>query len=200
MLDKIVLFCGRMGSGKTTLANFLFDSLNSMGYNVYKESFARLLKQKLGDLLKSDFITNTDLKNESVIFKNKLIRCRHLLQTLGDIIRSADKDYFVKHLSYSFKNYKGGIVIIDDLRYFNELAHMVSFTKRLYIVCINSDKDNTDNTDEANHSSENYDDLLSCIKPFYLGYKRVYLLELDSYKTRDTMDDKEVLLDFLGVD
>ncbi|GAA9471622.1 hypothetical protein BTM449_03210 [Helicobacter pylori] len=119
------------------------------------------------------------------------------MQTLGDIIRSADKDYFVKHLIYKVKSIKGGIVIIDDLRYFNELANLVGITKRLYIVCINSDKDSAI---ERNHSSENYEDLLSCIRPFYLGYKRVHLLELESYKTRDTDDDEVGLLDFIGAD
>ncbi|PDX35052.1 hypothetical protein BB462_00335 [Helicobacter pylori] len=69
MLDKIVLCCGRYGSGKSTLANLLFNSLNDRGYNCYKLSFATILKQMLGGLLKADFVNNADLKNESVIAK-----------------------------------------------------------------------------------------------------------------------------------
>ncbi|GAA7191575.1 hypothetical protein HpCK14_14960 [Helicobacter pylori] len=145
-------------------------------------------------MLKADFINNADLKNESVIFKDKLISCRYLLQTLGDIIRSADKDYFAKHLCADIKAYKGGIVIIDDLRYYNEIAHLVSFAKRIYIVSIHSDKSN-DN--EANHSSENYDELMRSIKPLSAKNNHVSLLELESYKTRAVADDKAVLLDFV---
>ncbi|MGN8404716.1 hypothetical protein ACR9KB_07825, partial [Helicobacter pylori] len=57
-----------------------------------KVSFATILKQMLADLLKADFVNNDELKNESVVFKDKLISCRSLLQNLGDIVRSVDKD------------------------------------------------------------------------------------------------------------
>ncbi|WRF49066.1 adenylyl-sulfate kinase [Helicobacter pylori] len=70
MLDKMVLFCGKAGSGKTTLANALYSCLVDKGYSCYQVSFATLLKQKLGDLLQADFVNNADLKNESVIFKS----------------------------------------------------------------------------------------------------------------------------------
>ncbi|NHA97796.1 hypothetical protein [Helicobacter pylori] len=100
----------------------------------YKVSFATKLKQMLGDLLKADFVNNADLKNESVTFKDKLISCRSLLQNLGDIVRSVDKDYFVKSVSFELRHYKKGTVIIDDLRFHNELTPLVSFAKRLYIL------------------------------------------------------------------
>ncbi|WRA32691.1 hypothetical protein KVK15_03585 [Helicobacter pylori] len=58
-----------------------------------------------------------------------------------------DKDYFVKHVGYSLKHYKKGVAIIDDLRFYNELTHLLSFAKRLYIVGI--DSANTNNTDIA---------------------------------------------------
>ncbi|GAA7897688.1 hypothetical protein HpBT039_11040 [Helicobacter pylori] len=104
MLDKIVLFCGKAGSGKTTLADALYSCLVDKGYSCYRVSFATLLKQKLGDLLQADFVDNADLKNESVIFKDKLITCRSLLQKLGDIIRSANRDFFVKQACSAVKH------------------------------------------------------------------------------------------------
>lgn len=197
MLDKIVLFCGKAGSGKTTLANTLYNELVIKDLPCYKFSFATILKQMLGDLVKADFVNNADLKNESVIFKDKLISCRSLLQNLGDIVRSVDKDYFVKHVCFELKHYKKGVAIIDDLRFYNELVPLVSFTKRLYVVSIDSVNANNGNSAELSHASENYDSLNDFIKRFQLKHDSVAWLELENYKTRDTNDDKAVLLDFV---
>lgn len=199
MLDKIIVFCGNFGCGKSTLANTLYNELVSKGVPCYKVRFATRLKQMLGGLLKADFVNNDDLKNESVIFKDKLISCRSLLQNLGDIVRSVDKDYFVKHVSYSLKHYKKGVVIIDDLRFYNELAPLVSFAKRLYIVCINSANANNENSAELSHVSENYDGLKDFIKRFELKHNSVSWLELEDYKTRAVSNDKAALLDFVGL-
>lgn len=199
MLDKIVVFAGNFGCGKSTLANRLHNELVSKDLPCCKVSFATILKQMLGDLLKADFVNNTELKNESVIFKDKLISCRSLLQNLGDIVRSVDRDYFVKHVGYSLKRYKKGVAIIDDLRFYNELTHLVSFAKRLYIVTIESRYDNNDSIAELKHASENYDDLKGLIKRFQLKHDSVAWLELESFVKRDTKADKDVLLDFVGL-
>ena len=197
MLDKIILFCGKAGSGKSTLANLLYNELVDKGLPCYKHSFATKLKQMLSGLLKADFVNNADLKNESVIFKDKLISCRSLLQQLGDIVRSVDRYYFVKHVCFELKHYKKGVVIIDDMRFYNELTPLVSFAKRLYIVCIGSANANNENSAELSHSSENYDELLRFIKPLSAKNSHISLLELASYKDRDTNTDKAVLLDFV---
>lgn len=197
MLDKIITFCGKTGSAKSTLANWLYSELVDKGLPCYKHSFATLLKQMLGDLLKADFTHNADLKNESVIFKDKLISCRSLLQNLGDIVRSVDKDYFVKHLCFELKHYKKGVVIIDGLRFYNELTPLINFSKRLFIVGIDSVNTNNDNSAELSHASENYDELLKYIKRLSLKNNSISLLELESYKDRVTNTDKAVLLDFV---
>lgn len=199
MLDKIVVFCGNFGCGKTTLANYIHNELVDNGLLCYKFSFATPLKQMLVALLQADFVNNDGLKNESVIFKGELISCRSLLQNLGDIVRSVDKDYFVKHLCFGLKHYKKGVVIIDDLRFYNELTPLVSFTKRLYIVAIDSHYDNNTNIAELKHASENYDELLKYIKLFSLKHNGVSLLELESCVDRDTNTNKAVLLDFVGL-
>lgn len=197
MLDKIIIFCGNFGCGKTTLANLLCDALTQDGLPCYKVSFATTLKQMLSDLLKADFVNNADLKNESVIFKDKLISCRSLLQNLGDIVRSVDKDYFVKKVGYSLKRCRKGVAIIDDLRFHNELTPLVSFAKRLYIVAIDNPYDNNTNTAELKHASENHEDLKDFIKRFQLKHPSVAWLGLESFKDRDTNNDKAVLLDFV---
>lgn len=197
MLDKLVLFCGKAGSGKTTLANAIYSCLADKGYSCYQVSFATLLKQKLGDLLQADFANNAELKNESVIFKDKLISCRSLLQKLGDLVRSVDRDYFVKHVCFGLRRYKKGIVIIDDLRFYNELTPLVSFAKRLYIVGIDSFNANNDNSAKLSHASENYDSLKRFICQFCLKHNSVAWLELESYKTRPVANDRAVLLDFV---
>lgn len=71
MLDKIMVFCGKVGSGKSTLANLLYNELVDKGLPCFKVSFATLLKQMLGDLLKADFansglIKRFKLKHNSV--------------------------------------------------------------------------------------------------------------------------------------
>ena len=197
MLGKIIAFCGRAGSGKSTLANTLYKELINKDLSCYKVSFATILKQMLGDLLKADFVNNDELKNESVIFKYNIISCRSLLQNLGDLIRSVDRDYFVKHVCFELKHYKKGIVIIDDLRFHNELDHLLSFAKRLYIVTIDSPYDNNTNIAELKHASENYDGLKDFIRLFQLKHDSVSLLELESYETRCVANDKDVLLDFV---
>ncbi|GAA8677739.1 hypothetical protein HpBT339_11330 [Helicobacter pylori] len=45
MLGKIVVFCGKYGSGKTTLANLLYNELVNKGLPCYKVSFATLLNK-----------------------------------------------------------------------------------------------------------------------------------------------------------
>lgn len=197
MLDKVVLFCGKAGSGKTTLANALYSCLVDKGYSCYQVSFATLLKQKMSDLLQADFVNNADLKNESIIFKNKLISCRSLLQKLGDLVRSVDRDYFVKHVRLGLKHYKKGVVIIDDLRFHNELTNLLSSAKRLYIVGIDSFNAGNDNSAELIHASENYDNLKGFIKRFIAKHDSVAWLELKSYETRAVANDEAVLLDFV---
>lgn len=197
MLDKIVMFCGNFGCGKTTLANTLYKELVNIDLPCYKVSFATKLKQMLGDLLKSDFINNAGLKNESVIFKDKLVSCRSLLQNLGDIVRSVDRDYFIRHVGYSLIHYKKGVAIIDDLRFCNELDSLVSFAKRLYIVTIDSHYDNNESIDGLEHASEDYDSLKDFIKRFQLKHNSVAWLGLESFKDRDTNTDKALLLDFV---
>lgn len=197
MLDKIVVFVGNFGSGKTTLANRLYKELVGKGIPCCKISLATVLKQMLGGLLKADFVHNAGLKNESVIFKDKLISCRSLLQNLGDIIRSVDKDYFVKQVGYSLRHYKKGVAIIDDLRFHNELKSLISFTKRLYIVTIDSPYDNNDSA-ELRHASENYDGLKGFIKQFQNKHNSAAWLELGSRINRDTELDRDLLLEFVG--
>mgnify|MGYP002770964927 CR=1 FL=1 len=199
MLDKIIVFCGNFGCGKSTLANRLYMELVNKGLPCYKVSFATTLKQMLGGLLKADFVNNADLKNESVIFKDKLISCRSLLQNLGDIICSVDKDYFVKQVGFELKHYKKGVAILDDLRFHNELTPLVSFAKRLYIVGIDSANANNENSAEIKHASENYEGLKDFIKRFQLKHDCVSWLELESYTTRDTKADKDLLLEFVGL-
>ncbi|GAA7670842.1 hypothetical protein KVK66_04395 [Helicobacter pylori] len=95
------------------------------------------------------------------------------------------------------KHYKKGIVIIDDLCFYNELAPLVRFAKRLYIVGIDSANVNNNNSAEVSHASENYDGLKDFIKRFYSQHDSVAWLELESYKTRNTNAYKSAWLDFV---
>ncbi|MGL2742464.1 hypothetical protein ACQJ8B_00100 [Helicobacter pylori] len=81
----------------------------------------------------------------------------------------------------------------------NELTPLVSFAKRLYIVCIDSVNADNENIAELKHASENYDELKGVIKRFQLKHDSVALLELESFVNRDTKADKDLLLDFIGL-
>ncbi|GAA9626314.1 hypothetical protein HpVa146_01510 [Helicobacter pylori] len=103
----------------------------------------------------------------------------------------------IKHVCFGLKRYKNGIVIIDDLRFYNELIPLVSLAKRLFIVGIDSANANNDKSAELSHASENYESLKGFIKQFELKHDSVAWLELESYKTRSVANDKAVLLDFV---
>ncbi|GAA7821204.1 hypothetical protein HpMS150_08100 [Helicobacter pylori] len=64
---------------------------------------------------------------------------------------------------------------------------------------IDSANVNNDKSAELNHASENYDELLRFIKPLSAKNSHISLLELASYKTRDTNADKDLFLDFVGL-
>ncbi len=88
-------------------------------------------------------------------------------------------------------------MIIDDLRFYNELTPLLCFAKRLYIVGIDSANASNNNSDELSHASENYDGLKDFIKRFKSKHNSVAWLELESYVDRHTNADKSVLLDFV---
>ena len=105
-----IAILGKMCSGKTTTSNFIIDYLkNNENIIIKKVSFATKVYDIAYDLF--------DMK----------IKNRELLQSIGTKMREIDEDIWIK---YVLKNNKNNI-IIDDLRYPNELK---ALKKEIYII------------------------------------------------------------------
>jgi len=94
-----IAICGKMGSGKTYIADKLAKE-----YNLEKVSFAEKIKDIAFDLF------NIEQKD------------RKLLQIIGDKMKEIDKDIWIKYLLKKIKNKNN--IIIDDLRFQNELYYL----------------------------------------------------------------------------
>lgn len=188
MLEKIVAFSGCYGSGKSYTADLLESYLKNKGVLVHRLAFSDLLKDNLGVMLKSDFRADKSLKNDSVVFNDKIISVRHLMQSLGDIMREINKGVFCKALNKKAHGLKG-VLIIDDLRFFNEALCLVGLSKRLVFVMIDSENDNAI---ERAHSSENYETLKKGIKNYFSSVDNCALSVIKPYKQRDIKDNELV--------
>lgn len=119
---SVIGFTGRMGSGKTTLANYItsnkFMSEAGIDAKYTKVSFATPLK----DVVKYLF----DLDNEQLYGSTKNVvdprygvTPRYLLQYIGtDLFRNWDKDFWVKTFQRKYSNV--GNIVLDDVRFENE--------------------------------------------------------------------------------
>ena len=96
-----IAICGKMGSGKTYIA----DLLNKK-FNLVKISFAGKVKEIASDLF-------------GVEYKN-----RELLQNIADKMKDIDNDIWVKYVIKKINDDKLDNVIIDDLRFPNELSYL----------------------------------------------------------------------------
>lgn len=117
-----VAFSGYIGSGKTSLADMMVKHL---GYT--KVSFADVLKEEYS-LIKG--IPVEDLYTEGV--KEKY---RKGLQDLGSERRLEDKNYWVKALIKTIDSLDNVSIVVDDMRYSNELIFLAR--KNFILVRLN---------------------------------------------------------------
>lgn len=101
-----IAISGKMGSGKTTFANYLIEK---HGYT--HASFARQLKDSAMELF--------GLSYEQAYGSEK---DREFLQKFGQSMRELDDDVWVKKLVNSLDD--DSLVIIDDMRHINEYNAM----------------------------------------------------------------------------
>lgn len=143
-----IAICGKMGSGKTYIADKLSEE-----YNLEKISFAGKIKDLALDLF--------DIKNKD----------RKLLQTIADKMKEIDKDIWIKYVIREIKDKNN--IIIDDLRFQNELYYLKEYN---FIIIGLTIDDNTqlkrlkdkygddyiNHIDRRNHNSEKEIDNLEC--------------------------------------
>jgi len=168
-LPKIIGFSGKIGSGKTTLAQILCNE-----YPYTKASFADPLKyivQYLYDLEHNQLYGN----KKEIIDTRYGVTPRYLLQYIGtNLFRNWDKNFWVNVFERKYANQE--LLVLDDVRFENE-AHIIHQMGGIVIKVVshrvgNNNIDNNNignnNTDQnginhipANHESEqgvkNYD-------------------------------------------
>lgn len=137
---KVIGICGKAGSGKTTVANYLVNK-----YKVGKISFATPIRKMLYPVIENLYIDRSDQEIEDVLYKNKGKEIdalgtspRKLMQDIGALMRDYNEDVFVNLAQKTLEGVEelnevlGRIVaegifqvrsstyVIDDLRYDNE--------------------------------------------------------------------------------
>lgn len=108
-MSKIIAICGNLESGKTTLMNLLIEEYVSRGNTVTHLPFAQPLKE---------------LAKEIGWAGEKDDKGRRLLQLLGtEVCRNCISDnYWVDRWSASLEKTTSDVVIVDDMRFANELV------------------------------------------------------------------------------
>jgi len=150
-LPKIIGFSGKIGSGKTTLTEFLCNK-----FPYAKVSFADPLKFIVQYLYSLDYDQLYGNKKE-VIDPRYGVTPRYLLQYIGtNLFRNWDTDFWVK--VFKRKYLSMDYIILDDVRFENEAA--IIHEMGGIIIKVVSHR-NVNNSSSANHASEqgikNYD-------------------------------------------
>lgn len=142
----LIGFIGKMGSGKSTAADFLVQN-----YGFVKHNFKDALDKELVALYPNIITTLTGLPpEEGVMHKPTSPAMRELKQRHGtDIRRGQDEDYWVGKWCNHYSGFtKNANVCVDDVRFLNE----VEAIKRFGGVIVRIKR--TDITDTGDHPSE----------------------------------------------
>lgn len=138
----IVAICGRIASGKSTLSQKIIDGLCSK-HSVRRISFAHQVKRYAGELFGCD----VDGPNKN----------RAILQTFAESMKAIDPDIWVKMTRQLIDSTPADFVIIDDLRFPNELRMLRALGA--LIIRINITKDVQMNRIQSTYG--NYDEHIS---------------------------------------
>ena len=154
-MARIIAFCGRAGSGKTTAANIITEH-----YDVARVSFASALRVMILPLLLAETEGNPEAV-DTLLYEDKSkfievmgMTTREALQKIGSLMRQHNPDVFVRTLDHQLKNFgrmttvlSGGATtpditfVIDDLRYDNEAAYLKNFHEATIIRLQRSEED-----------------------------------------------------------
>lgn len=126
-----IIICGKMATGKTTVAKYLESK-----YGYKRVAFADELKRLVDEIFYPHYL-------EEKVSEDCKTKPRTLLQEFGDSIRNIcynnfkDKDIWIKLLISNIKKIKNQNektpIVIDDCRYINELN---TFTKKYGYISI----------------------------------------------------------------
>ena len=145
----LIGFIGKMGSGKTTAADFLVDSYQFTKHN-FKDGLNAELRELYPDILDHfrrcyGWTEETDILSVKPAPKET----RQLQQKHGtEVRRGQDKDYWVKKWIHKYQNMFSDNVVVDDVRFFNE----VEAIKNMGGIVVRVERD--DIKDTGDHASE----------------------------------------------
>lgn len=163
-MKKSVLLVGKMGSGKSTISDFL----QSKRY--VKFSLATWLKNTID----STYNISTKSKSDKIIIGDKEYTKRKLYQYFGtEVIRNFDNDFHVRRLLSDISSYGTPFTkfVVDDVRFPNEIELIKQHydITTIKLVCPDEvrkqrliDRDGGYDENDFNHVSETNIDLLDC--------------------------------------
>ena len=122
---NIIGISGKKGSGKDTFAKLLQNQLELATCKTVKiDSFAANLKYccALISGQPNYVFHNQNMKDNKACFLN--LTNRELMQKFGDLTRSLDKDIWIKSLFSKYLDNPPEYLIVSDVRFKNEAAHI----------------------------------------------------------------------------
>lgn len=141
-------FTGKMGSGKTTLAQYL-----SKEYGLTVVSFANPLKQVVQQLydLSDDQLYGG---SKNIVDPRYGVSPRYLLQQIGtNVFRQWDPDFWVKVFERKYSNFEN--FVLDDIRFDNEADTIRKMGG--IIIKVVSHKMSINSAHESERGIKNYD-------------------------------------------
>jgi len=141
----LIGFIGKMGTGKTTAADYLVEN-----YKFKKLNFKDALDNELVELFPQVIERLTGLPaEEGIQQKPTCDEMRELKQKFGtDVRRAQTEDYWVHQWINSYQNMFSENVCVDDVRFLNE----VEAIKRFGGLIVRLER--SDITDTGDHPSE----------------------------------------------
>jgi hypothetical protein len=181
-MKHLFLFSGKLQSGKNTASSFMYNYLIKEGKYPEYDMFARGVKEgcrkdfeRLADYLNvlakeleeipgGKFIANQLKITDENWFENKTILTRILLQSYGtDIFRNrVSETYWIDELLSRFRKTKAECVLVTDVRFPNEINHVINnIRENEKVISIrinrNNEYDEKINEHESETALDNYD-------------------------------------------
>lgn len=180
---RIVLICGRKGSGKDTFANLINgvinenslsgkfsikkvnENINNLDYFLDKQhtpivKFANPLKESV--LYGLMGLTNNEFDNyEKIKDKSEAINyngtIRNYMIAVAEVVREIDEDFFVKRMYQNLLNNENQNFMCTDWRYPNEYEYLKSKKVEIIKIRINRSKNSNPFLDHKSETSlDNY--------------------------------------------
>lgn len=136
---RIIAFTGKKASGKTTATDYLLSkavehesgSLQIEKINMKVGIISEMKEKMVGSL---EFLSAIYEMSIDELFKEKPAGMRKLMQDYGLMRRGDDPDYWVKKWAEKVKQSTANVVVVDDVRFPNELEAVFANNGEVYRI------------------------------------------------------------------